>query len=305
MANFVFDSFTGNTLNDVTTHTGEAGATWTRHATYPSGASSLENNELQGATFNDSIYYASGMPATAEYDVTAPLHYITSGTEPAGGVVGRVDTASGTMYGAEHYDGAWYLFKLVAGTRTTLGSYTQAMTVGSTYVMKLEIRDGAKKLFIDGVERISSADNSITAAGKAGIKLYKGTAITALSDFTATDVVVAATATTLSGPSSGTVGVASTNFTAGADGAITGTVIVTPSDGGGGGTFTPTTVSISAGTPTGTFTYTPASTGAKTISTTNNGGLSNPTSLTYTSNAAGGSIPAPFFFQMMIGASDV
>ena len=94
----------------------------------------------------------------------------------------------------------------------------------------------------------------------------------------------AATATTLSGPSSGAVGVASTNFTVGANGSITGTVVVTPSDGGGGGTFTPTTVSISSGSPTGTFTYTPASSGAKTISITNNGGLTNPSSLTYTAS---------------------
>lgn len=95
----------------------------------------------------------------------------------------------------------------------------------------------------------------------------------------------AATATTLSGPSSGTTGVASTNFTVGANGTITGTVTVTPSDAGNGGTFTPTTVAISSGTPTATFTYTPASTGSKTISISDDGGLTDATSLTYTSNA--------------------
>jgi hypothetical protein len=89
----------------------------------------------------------------------------------------------------------------------------------------------------------------------------------------------AATATTLSGPSSGTTGVASTNFTVGANGTITGTVTVTPADGGDGGTFTPTTVAISSGTPTGTFTYTPASTGVKTISISDDGGLTDAGSL--------------------------
>ena len=95
----------------------------------------------------------------------------------------------------------------------------------------------------------------------------------------------AATAVTLTGPTTGPSGSASSNFTVGANGDITGTVTVTPSSGGGGGTFTPTTVNISAGTPTATFTYTPASTGAKTISVTNNGGLSNPSNITYTSTA--------------------
>lgn len=91
-----------------------------------------------------------------------------------------------------------------------------------------------------------------------------------------------ATAVTLTGPSGGVNGAASTNFTVGANGNITGTVTVTPSDSGGGGTFTPTSVAISSGTPTATFTYTPASTGAKSISVTNNGGLTNPSAITYT-----------------------
>ena len=94
-----------------------------------------------------------------------------------------------------------------------------------------------------------------------------------------------ATAITLSGPSSGTVGVASTNFTVGADGAITGTITVTPSDSGASGTFTPTTVDISSGTPTATFTYTAASAATHSISATNNGGLSDPTPISYTASA--------------------
>lgn len=96
----------------------------------------------------------------------------------------------------------------------------------------------------------------------------------------------AATAVTMSGPSSGVVSVASTNFTVGANGTITGTVVVTPSDSSGGGTFSPTSVSISSGSPTGTFTYTPGSTGSKTISVTNNGSLSNPSNIPYTVSSA-------------------
>lgn len=115
-------------------------------------------------------------------------------------------------------------------------------------------------------------------------------AVTGTLTRSATDPFVrsspAATATTLSGPSSGTTGVASTNFTVGANGTITGTVTVTPADGGAGGTFTPTTVAISSGTPTATFTYTPASTGVKTISISDDGGLTDATSISYTSNAA-------------------
>lgn len=95
-----------------------------------------------------------------------------------------------------------------------------------------------------------------------------------------------ATDVTFTGPTSGTVGTASSNFTVGANGSITGTLTITPSDGGGGGTFTPATVNISDSSATATFTYTPSSTGTKTLSVSNNGGLTNPASISYAVSAA-------------------
>lgn len=102
---------------------------------------------------------------------------------------------------------------------------------------------------------------------------------------------IPASAVTLSGPSSGVVSTASTAFTVAANGSLSGTVVVTPSDSGAGGSFSPTTVSLSAGATSGTFTYTPASTGTKTVSVSNNGGLSNPAGITYTVSAAA-TVPA-------------
>jgi hypothetical protein len=89
---------------------------------------------------------------------------------------------------------------------------------------------------------------------------------------------------TLTGPSSGEVSMASTNFTVTLSGPVIGTVTVTPSD-ASGGTFTPTTVNLTTGAPSATFVYTPASVGTKTISVTNSAGLINPASLTYTATA--------------------
>lgn len=94
------------------------------------------------------------------------------------------------------------------------------------------------------------------------------------------------TSVTISGPSSGSVGVASTNFTVGTNVPIvSGTVVITPSDSGGGGTFTPTSVTLSVGSQTGTFTYTPGTAGSKSITVTNGASLTNPGALTY--NALG------------------
>lgn len=126
-----------------------------------------------------------------------------------------------------------------------------------------------------------------TSTGVKTISFTNNGGLTNPGNITYTVTGGAATAVTMTGPSSGPVSLASSNFTVGANGTITGTIIVTPSSGGGGGTFTPATVSISAGVPTATFTYTPTTTGVKTISATNNGGLSNPANLAYTVTSGG------------------
>ena len=103
----------------------------------------------------------------------------------------------------------------------------------------------------------------------------------------ADSVSAAATAYTLTGPISGAVGAASLAFTVTASGTLGNPAIVTPSDAGGSGGFAPTTITLAAGNnSSATFTYTPGSAGAKTISTTNGGGLTNPSAIIYTASAA-------------------
>lgn len=94
---------------------------------------------------------------------------------------------------------------------------------------------------------------------------------------------IVATTYTLVGPASGNVGLPSTNFTVALPSgqSVPSPVTITPGDGGDGGTFIPASVQLSTGSPVATFTYTAASTGNKTISTTNDGGLTDPAPLTY------------------------
>jgi lysophospholipase L1-like esterase len=87
------------------------------------------------------------------------------------------------------------------------------------------------------------------------------------------------TSYTITGDSGGANGEASTNFTVVPVDIFTGTI--TPNDGGAGGTFSPTSLTWSGSKDAKTFTYTPASLGTKTISVTNDAGLTNPTALTY------------------------
>jgi hypothetical protein len=103
-------------------------------------------------------------------------------------------------------------------------------------------------------------------------------------------VVTTAPATNyqFSGPTGGIVGMNSTNFTVNLPmgQSVPSPVTVTPSDGGAGGVFTPATVQLTTVAPSATFVYSAASSGAKTISTTNNGGLTNPATLGYSATPA-------------------
>lgn len=242
----------------------------------------------------------------------APVIRITGTTA---GVLGRLyltDTTGGATVNLQNAYGPF----TVGATRNITGIvagrnyYLVLKAVGN--VFSLSVRDETTGLWLnsstsdfDQSTRVAAVSATITgssARGRVGIQDVvsttdtTGAAVNAIAygapDSTP-DISPTATAVTLTGPSSGALGAASTNFTAGANGSITGTITVTPSDSGGGGTFTPTTVNISNGTPTATFTYTPSTSGAKSITVTNNGSLSNPAALTYTPTATAVTLSGP------------
>lgn len=98
---------------------------------------------------------------------------------------------------------------------------------------------------------------------------------------------VVATGVTLSGANSGAIGGVIT-YTVGVSpngGTLTGTVVVTPTP-VSGVTFSPTSLSLTSGSPTGTFTATSSTSGTKSISVTNNGGLTNPSAISLVIAAA-------------------
>lgn len=214
--------------------------------------------------------FSAGVPSGPT--LSAPVGTSTGTTTATAGAT--TDTATGTMYAivstvatpptvAEIQAGqqsggaaaAWAGNQAISSTGAKTFSAT-GLTASTTYYAHVQHRDGSS----NDSAVVSSASFTTSASG--------------------------ATAVTMTGPTTGTAGTPSTNFTVGANGAITGTVTVTPADGGAGGTFTPASVAISSGTTTATFTYTASSAGVKTISATNDGGLTNPANITYTAAAA-------------------
>jgi len=309
MATWFSDLFSTGSTVLASAHTSDSGGTWALAA----GASPIASVYATGSGIMASgaastqVVRTSVISSSPNADTTWNLHvdnataYTTCG--PAIGLAS--DASSGYIAIHRQSNSKWEIYRLGASLTTTLlatsaGTYTYTNSSDISNVVLSKSGTGATvtvTLKIGGTTVVSYADTDaarVTGNGYAGF--WFSTTGTAggiwVQDVVAADAATAAASITVTPPSpaSGVVGVASGSWTVGADGTITGTVVVTPSDSGGGGTFSPTTVSISSGSPTGTFTYTPASSGAKSISVTNDGSLSNPGASTYT--ATGGAATA-------------
>jgi lysophospholipase L1-like esterase len=167
--------------------------------------------------------------------------------------------------------GIWYVVTLTAvGTtikvRVQRLSDNQYLTSGATW------QAGA-------VDCVSVTDANVAGAGYGGLKIGSdGSGMVAYIDDVSFDTAAAtvpATGITLTGPASGFLNQATTNFTVALDpslGTTTGDVTVTPAT-DLTGTFTPTTVVLNTATQSATFTFTPDVIGTHEISITNDGSL--------------------------------
>ena len=300
MATFLKDDFTGdgNISAHSVTGTGAVGGAWVSHPA-SSGELAIVGGFLQSGGNNNRFAYNDIDPGADDYSVT-----VTIGNNE--GIVGtrvRHDTTTNTCYEAVHYLSPQQilLFRYVNGSQTQLAVWSGHPDCSS---LRLEVSGtGAAvnlKVYKDGSTTAltpagynDSAAERIVSRGKAGVRAYDVSASnsgpTAIEGANALAAV--ATTVTLSGPTSGVTGVASTNFTVTANEAVSGSVAITPAT-TGTGTFSPSSPTIASGTTSTTFTYTPGVSESASISITNDGGLSVAGSpITYTSSAADTTAP--------------
>lgn len=265
----------GSTATFSVTATGATSYQWQRNgANNISGATSASYTTpattFSGGTANDGDTYrcvvtnaggsVTSNSATLNVNVPDTTPPTLTGSVTITSVTSTTFTASWPA-GSDNVAVTAYEYSLDAGsTWTVLGNVLTVNVTGRTPGSTVQFRVRAK----------DAAANVSTPALASAVTMSSSPA----------------TAATLSGPSSGQINVASTVFTAGVNGTLSSNVIHTPSDGGAGGVFSPTTVTSTPGALTATFTYTPASTGVKTISLSNNGGLTAPTPVSYTVSAA-------------------
>lgn len=196
MAVFASDGF-GSGSGDLVGTAPDVGGNWTDGSNSGSPSPIYLSNNIRQEDAATSITYVDTVAPTADYSVQAVITPQAGGCAGVAGVVGRKAAGSGsgnqTCYIADYYDHLstgsrqWRLYKYVAGAYTGLATYTQNIGTTATTV-KLEMIGSAIKLYVNGVERCSATDSSITAAGYAGVMFGAASSPTTnaiyLDDFT-------------------------------------------------------------------------------------------------------------------------
>lgn len=187
LSGFAYDSFSDVDGQNLDAHISDSGHEWI-HATTGTGELVVVNGRLYKPLQPGlAVSYINVAPPSAEYDVTADFVVASGGPalNDANGVLGRIDlagTTDGTFYYGRYAASSskWEIRKVVNGVQTSLGlSAVEPLTPGQSYRVTLEIRNAAKRLLVDGVQKVTTADNVITAAGFAGVRGTSGAAQTA------------------------------------------------------------------------------------------------------------------------------
>lgn len=183
LTDFVTDTFTEGSDILLGSHTGELNATWTKHgdAVYGSVMNVDAASDRIFPTSNPSAFYASGVPADADYEVCADIFAhtnISMNIAPCG----RMDTTANTMYCTRYNSGtSWELRKILAGVQSTLGSAhtSDLITLGTSKRVCLIMSGTNLSLSIDGIVKVGPiSDSDIAAAGRAGVRTSGGATAT-------------------------------------------------------------------------------------------------------------------------------
>lgn len=171
----VSDTFTDTAGTAVESHTGEIGATWTKSSLFAgtaaiTAAGRVRSTSSTDASTGNSIFTASGVPASGEYDIGFDMVVLS---DLGVGAVFCYSNA-GVRSGLEFYwltsGQAWHLDKLVTGTKTSLASKSDTLVVGDTYHIVIQVRSGGPTILKNGTSILTSTDTTFTS-GLAGIQL--------------------------------------------------------------------------------------------------------------------------------------
>lgn len=192
MSTVFFDTFTVSSDTPVVSHTPDTGTSWTLAIDTTAAAATLNciatTDDLKASANVNSAkmgLIASPAPSSADCDVTIVL----SSGGPAGGddpifLLARWQDSSNfyalCLYQSARTGDDFFIYKVVAGTVTLIGTCTAPFDETATNTIKFELRGTALKGYKDGSLLVSATDSSITAAGACGIGY--GNIVSALDD---------------------------------------------------------------------------------------------------------------------------
>jgi hypothetical protein len=170
MTVFVSDTFTDTNGTLLQDHTPEIGGNWIRRT-------GSQNFDIQSNTARVTVakiaihaYTNDTTAGAADYDVQSDVTVTASGNAWGVGLVGRLTDAGNYYFAIFGPSGTARLEirKRVSDSETILDFVAEDIGDG-TFEFKFEITDSSKKLYIDSVEKVSTADNELTANGQAGL----------------------------------------------------------------------------------------------------------------------------------------
>ena len=160
-------TFTGDNETDLSAYSVGGECTFTKNSA-SSGAMVLDNaNRGRSDSANLSWYSIAEIDATdrgyiqASFTIVSNVNWI--------GLLAAASTSAHTGYALRYATGAWRLYRVAAGSPSEIGFYTQALSAGSTYTVKLERRGQELLVWIDGTLRIITLCHTLTT-GRFGIE---------------------------------------------------------------------------------------------------------------------------------------
>ena len=163
MADITLDTFTGSNGTSLTAHTGEHGAAWSNHPSYTGAAVLTGNGTVRANQTGFSEFYASGVPADANYSVEGVLDIQSAIGSQFVAICARLSTSSHAAYFLYNFNGDWAL----QNASGNIATWTAAAADGDR--LRVSCNGSAIQGWINNVLRLSGTDSTITAAGRAGL----------------------------------------------------------------------------------------------------------------------------------------
>jgi hypothetical protein len=168
---FVRDTFTGTNGTFLESHAPDTGGAWTR---VQGQGLLLSGGQLTPDKTNGTDRYTNAaVPPSAEYVVGMTVSFVSSNADNYIELLARI-TGSNGYVAYLNGQSSYQIIRVVGGVATVLAAgTTTALNIGLSFDNEIvfSVTDASKRLIVNGTVVATVTDNTITAAGRAGLGL--------------------------------------------------------------------------------------------------------------------------------------